>query len=137
MPAHCQKIRKKQMARNLSERQKKFLDVLFEEANGDAVTAKRLAGYSDNTPTTEIIAAVKEEVLERTNMYLARNAPRAAVAMVGAILDPTELGIKEKMNAAREILDRTGLVKTEKMQVEATNGLMILPPKDKDTSGED
>lgn len=125
------------MARNLSERQKKFLDVLFEEANGDAVTAKRLAGYSDNTPTTEIIAAVKEEVLERTNMYLARNAPRAAVAMVGAILDPTELGIKEKMNAAREILDRTGLVKTEKMQVEATNGLMILPPKDKDTSGED
>jgi len=39
------------MARNLTDRQKKFLDVLFEEANGDAVTAKKLAGYSDNTPT--------------------------------------------------------------------------------------
>jgi phage terminase small subunit len=120
------------MARNLTERQRKFLDVLFEEANGDAVTAKRLAGYSDNTPTTEVIAAIKDEVIERTNLYLARNAPRAAVAMATAILDPTELGIKEKMNAAREILDRTGLVKTEKMQVEATNGLMILPPKDSD-----
>jgi len=35
------------MARNLTDRQKKFLDVLFEEANGDAVTAKKLAGYSD------------------------------------------------------------------------------------------
>lgn len=125
------------MARNLTERQKKFLDVLFEEANGDAVTAKRLAGYSDNTPTTEIISAIRDEVLDRTNMYLARNAPRAAVAMVGAILDPTELGIKEKMNAAREILDRTGLVKTEKVQVEATNGLMILPPKDKETGVEE
>ena len=56
--------------------------------------------------------------------------------MAGAILDPTELGIKEKMNAAREILDRTGLVKTEKVQVEATNGLMILPPKDKDKDEE-
>lgn len=124
------------MARNLTERQKKFLDVLFEEANGDALTAKRLAGYSDNTPTTEIIAAIKDEVLERTNMYLARNAPRAAVAMANAILDPTELGIKEKMNAAREILDRTGLVKTEKVQVEASNGLMILPPKDSDKQEE-
>lgn len=124
------------MARNLTERQKKFLDVLFEEANGDALRAKQLAGYSDNTPTTDIIAAIKDEVLERTNMYLARNAPRAAVAMANAILDPTELGIKEKMNAAREILDRTGLVKTEKVQVEASNGLMILPPKDSDKQEE-
>lgn len=124
------------MARNLTERQKKFLDVLFEEANGDAVVAKRLAGYSDNTPTTDIVAAIKDEVVERTNLYLARNAPRAAVAMANAILDPTELGIKEKMNAAREILDRTGLVKTEKVHVEATNGLMILPPKDSDKQEE-
>lgn len=120
------------MARTLTERQQKFLDVLFEEANGDAVTAKRLAGYSDNTPTTEVTSALRDEILERTNLYLARSAPRAAVAMVQAILDPTELGIKEKMNAAREVLDRTGIVKTEKVQVEATNGLMILPPKDAD-----
>ena len=118
------------MARTLTERQQKFLDVLFEEANGDAITAKRLAGYSDNTPTSEVVSAIKDEILERTNLYLARSAPRAAVAMVQAIVDPTELGIKEKMNAAREVLDRTGLVKTEKVQVEATNGLMILPPKD-------
>lgn len=118
------------MARTLTERQQKFLEVLFEEANGDAVTAKRLAGYSDNTPTTEVTSALRDEILERTNLYLARSAPRAAVAMVQAILDPTELGIKEKMNAAREVLDRTGIVKTEKVQVEATNGLMILPPKD-------
>ena len=124
------------MSRNLTERQKKFLDALFEEANGDAVTAKRLAGYADSTPTSDIIATLKDELIERTNLYLARNAPRAAVAMAGAILDPTELGIKEKMNAAREILDRTGIVKTEKVQVEATNGLMILPAKDADTNQE-
>lgn len=125
------------MARNLTERQKKFLDVLFEEAGGDAVTAKRLAGYADSTPTSDIVATLKDEVLERTNLFLARSAPRAAVAMAGAILDPTELGIKEKLAAAREILDRTGIVKTEKMQVEATNGLMILPPKDNDKNESD
>jgi hypothetical protein len=124
------------MARNLTDRQKKFLDVLFEEANGDAVAAKRLAGYAESTPTIDIVSAIRDEVMDRTNLYLARNAPRAAVAMANAILDPTELGIKEKMNAAREILDRTGLVKTEKVQVEATNGLMILPAKDNDKNEE-
>ena len=60
---------------------------------------------------------------------MARNAPKAAMSMTGAMLDPTELGIKEKMVAAREILDRTGLVKTEKMQVEASGGVMLMPPK--------
>ncbi len=44
---------------------------------------------------------------------MARNAPKAAMAMVGALYDPTELGIRDKMQAAKELLDRTGLVKTE------------------------
>ena len=60
---------------------------------------------------------------------MARNAPKAAVAMVGGISDPTELGIREKMTAAKELLDRTGLVKTEKMQVEASGGVILMPPK--------
>ena len=33
------------------------------------------------------------------------------------------------MTAARELLDRSGLVKTEKMQVESTGGVMLMPPK--------
>ena len=38
------------------------------------------------------------------------------------------LGIRDKMSAAKELLDRTGLVKTEKMQVEAKGGVMLMPP---------
>ena len=115
--------------RQLTEKQQKFLEVLFEEARGDFVLAKRLAGYSDGTPTTDIVKALKDEVLERTNMYLARSAPRAAMAMVGALVDPTELGIKEKMSAAKEVMDRVGIIKSEKIQVESSGGVMILPPK--------
>ena len=37
------------MTRNLTEKQSKFLEVLFEEAGGDAVLAKKIAGYSNNT----------------------------------------------------------------------------------------
>jgi hypothetical protein len=33
------------------------------------------------------------------------------------------------MVAAKELLDRTGLIKTEKVQVEATGGVMLMPPK--------
>ena len=117
------------MSRQLNERQEKFLSVLFEEANGDVVTAKKLAGYSDNTQTSAIVKGLKEEILEATQLYMARNAPKAAMAMVGGLYDPTELGIRDKMSAAKELLDRVGLVKTEKMQVEASGGVMLMPPK--------
>ena len=117
------------MARELTERQKKFLSMLFDEAGGDVVTAKKLAGYSDATSTTEVVNSMKEEILESTQSFMARNAPKAAMAMVGGLFDPTELGIRDKMSAAKELLDRTGLVKTEKMQVEASGGVMLMPPK--------
>jgi len=117
------------MTRQYTENQVKFLDVLFDEAGGDVATAKKLAGYADGTSTTVVVKSLKEEILEATQQYMARNAPKAAVAMAGALLDPTELGLRDKMSAAKELLDRTGLVKTEKLQVEASGGVMLMPPK--------
>jgi phage terminase small subunit len=117
------------MSRTLTEKQQMFLNVLFEGANGDVVAAKKLAGYSENTPTTEVIKGLKDEIMEATQLYMSRNAPKAAMAMVSGLYDPTELGIRDKMAAAKELLDRTGLVKTEKLQVEATGGVMLMPPK--------
>ena len=120
------------MPRELNAKQQMFLDVLFEEANGDMVTAKKLAGYAEGTSTSAIVKGLKEEILEATQLFMARNAPKAAMAMVGGLHDPTELGIRDKMSAAKELLDRTGLIKTEKVQVEATGGVMLMPPKQVD-----
>ena len=117
------------MARQLTEQQQKFLDVLFDQAGGDIPLAKKLAGYAETTSTTHVIKGLKEEIIDATQTYLSRNAPKAAMAMVGALYDPTELGIRDKMQAAKELLDRTGLVKTEKVQVEAKGGVMLMPPK--------
>ena len=117
------------MARELTGKQKAFLQVLFDEAGGNMVTAKKMAGYSDSSSTAEIVKGLKEEILEATQMYMVQNAPKAAMAMTGALYDPTELGIRDKMSAAKELLDRVGLVKTEKMQVEASGGVMLMPPK--------
>ena len=116
--------------RKLTDKQQKFLDVLFDEARGDTVEAKRLAGYSINNSTTEIIKSIKEEIMEVTKLYMARNAPRAAMSLVDGMVEPTQLGLREKIIASKDLLDRVGLIKTEKVQVEASNGLMILPPKD-------
>ena len=117
------------MSKELTEMQQTFLQVLFDQAGGDVVTAKKLAGYADGTSTSDIVKSMKDEIMEATQMYMSRNAPKAAMAMVGGLYDPTELGLRDKMAAAKELLDRTGLVKTEKMQVESTGGVMLMPVK--------
>ena len=121
------------MAKQLTEQQQKFLDVLFDEAGGNLKKAMRLAGYSEGYTTTQLAKVLKEEIIEATQLYMALNAPKAAAAMVGAIDDPTELGLKEKMAAAKDLMDRAGLVKTEKVQVESNSGgVMLLPAKEKE-----
>ncbi len=120
------------MARNLTDNQRRFLEVLFEEAGGDVVRAKVLAGYKENSSTTAIVESLKDEIFDATKTYMSRVGPKAAVAYASALDDPTQLGIKEKMMAAGQILDRAGLVKTEKVAVESSGGLFILPPKNSD-----
>jgi len=52
------------------------------------------------------------------------------MAMGNALIDPTELGIRDKMTAAKDLLDRAGLIKTEKVNVESSGGLFVLPAKE-------
>jgi hypothetical protein len=120
------------MARNLTENQQKFMEVLFDEAQGDVVLAKKLAGYSEKTPTRLIVDSLKDEIAEATRTYFARSAPKAVMALAGALNDPTELGLKEKMAAAKDLLDRAGLGKVEKMEVTGGGGVFYLPPKEGD-----
>ena len=44
--------------------------------------------------------------------------------------NPTDLGNKERMLAAKDVLDRSGFKATDKVEVSSTNPLFILPPKD-------
>ena len=120
------------MMKSLTEKQQRFLEVLFDQADGNVMVAKQLAGYSDNTSTTEVIRGLKDEINDATKEYLARVAPRAAFAMGSALDNPTELGIRDKMTAAKDLLDRTGHNKTDKMEVTAPSGLFILPPKNEE-----
>ena len=118
------------MAKELTDQHKRFLEVLFADANGNISAAMRMAGFSEGYSRRSLTNYLKEEIIEATQLYIAMAAPKAAVAMISAIDDPTELGLKEKMSAAKDLLDRAGLVKTEKVQVESTGGIMVLPAKE-------
>ena len=50
--------------------------------------------------------------------------------MFSVMADPTDLGVKEKMLAAKDILDRAGFTKTDKVEVKAAEPLFILPAKE-------
>jgi len=117
------------MARPLTDQQKLFLEVLFEEANGDFVAAKKLAGYHPTYPTSSIVKTLEDEIINATKQFLSRSGPKAAVGLVGVLDDPTQWGVKEKLAAAKDILDRIGVSKTEKIDINS-NGLFILPAKD-------
>ena len=118
------------MARNLTEKQRKFLDVLFEEAQGSPVKALKLAGYAHGISSTSILNSLQDEVAELTKKFLATRGPQAAWSMMEILNNPTDLGNKEKMAAAKDLLDRAGFVKTEKVEVKTESPLFILPPKE-------
>jgi hypothetical protein len=120
------------MAKELTDQHNRFLEVLFADANGNINHAMRMAGFSEGYSRRSLTNYLKEEIIEATQLYIAMAAPKAAVAMINAIDDPTELGLKEKMSAAKDLLDRAGLVKTEKVQVESTGGIMVLPAKERE-----
>ena len=117
--------------RELTTKQNTFLQVLFDEAGGDSSKAKVLSGYSEASSTSEIVRSLKDEILELTKEYLAVNAPKAANALINVLDHPAELGNQHRLNAAKELLDRVGIHKTDKVEVTTPNGIMILPPKDK------
>ena len=113
----------------LTEKQQKFLDVLFEEARGNPVEAKKLAGYSDNVATASITNSLKEQIADLTKKFISSSATKAAYSMFEVMHSPTDLGNKEKMVAAKDVLDRSGFIKTDKVEVTAASPLFILPPK--------
>jgi hypothetical protein len=49
---------------------------------------------------------------------------------MNVMTNPTDLGNKEKMAAAKDFLDRAGFVKTDKVEVKSESPLFILPPKE-------
>jgi hypothetical protein len=121
------------MNRKLTEKQEKFLEVLFDgEAKGDVRKAMKIAGYGPHTPSSQVTGPLANEIAELTTKFIAQSSTKAAYTMFSVMQDPADLGVKEKMAAAKDLLDRAGFTKTEKVEVKSSDPLFILPAKEKD-----
>ena len=128
--------------KELTPQQKIFLEALFGEAEGNFREAMRAAGYSDMTTRKEIITTLGDEIVQMASGYLALNAPKAAVKLVGVLDNPDKPGNPNLLKAAAEILNRVGVARSAgdvNLKV-PSGGLVILPAKgsfDKNNSAED
>ena len=115
-----------------TDKQQLFIQSLFGAARGNANEAMRLSGYSPNYSSTELIKNLKDQILEYGETYLAMHTPKAVMGLVDIIDDPVEPGNREKLSAINSLMDRVGLVKTEKVlhQGGENKVIFILPPKD-------
>jgi len=119
--------------RSLTDTQEKFLDVLFGEAKGIPKKAGELAGYSEHS-YPKVLRNLKSEIVSRAESYLATHSAKAATKMVDMLdEDGTTPHANIRMEAAKQILDRIGIAKKEKIDInmKAVHGLFILPAKDK------
>ena len=121
------------MPKELTELQEKLLNALFGEAKGNYAKAMRIAGYASSTNSHVIVQSLRSEIIERAELEMAANAPKAVMSMVGVLDDPTAIGNRELLSASQQLLDRVGLSKVEKLNVSSDKpiGLFILPEKKK------
>ena len=115
--------------RNLTEKQEAFLNHLV-DTGGDFKKSAELAGYSGNH--YQILKALKNEVVDLASDVLAREAPTAAFKLIEVMKsDKPVPQANNKLAAAQTILDRAGVVKTDKLDVNhnVSGGIFILPEK--------
>lgn len=115
--------------RNLTEKQQAFLNNLV-ETGGDFKKSAELAGYSGNH--YQILKSLKSEVVDIASDVLAREAPTAAFKLIEIMNSNKPVPqANNKLAAAQTILDRAGVVKTDKLDVNhnVSGGIFILPEK--------
>jgi phage terminase small subunit len=116
--------------RNLTEKQQSFLDNIV-TTEGDFKKSAELAGYSGNH--YQILKSLKQEVVDLASDVLARSAPKAAFKLIEMVeSDRPVPQASQKLAAAQTILDRVGVSKTDRVEVNhnVQGGIFVLPAKD-------
>ena len=122
----------KTQEKSLTDTQEKFLDALFGEAQGNPKRAGELAGYSEHS-YPKVLRNLKDEIVKRAENYLAIHSAKAATKMVNMLEeDGTTPHASIRMEAAKQILDRIGIVKKDQVDINMNlkHGMFILPAKD-------
>ena len=113
--------------RELTDKQKSFLQYLV-ETQGDAAEAAKKAGYKSHYH--HVVKTLKSEILELTQEVLANSAPKAAFKLV-EIMESKKpiIQANNKLAAAQTLLDRVGVSKVDKVDVNhyVGGGIFLMP----------
>ena len=123
-------LAEKSKKKELTEMQQIFLDNVV-TTGGDLKKAAELAGYKGNH--YQVIKSLKDELVDMAQNLLAHNAPKAAMKLVEVMeSDRPVPQASSKLQAAQTILDRVGVAKTERLNIDhnVSGGLFILPQKE-------
>jgi hypothetical protein len=116
----------------LSENQENFLRLFWDSGcDGDPKQIALAAGYAESSVYLAV-KSLENEILELTKLYLIQHAPKAARQIVDVMTSDEPIrGVKDKLLAATTVLDRVGIVKQDKMEVEHTHsgGVFLIPTK--------
>lgn len=119
--------------RKYTEKQQSFLDAMYDSNTGDIRQAMTVAGYDSSAPSTFLLQSLSSELIEIATHTLAKNAPRAANKIVDIMTSDMPIPqVNQKLQAAQTLLDRVGVVKEQKMNVEhnVSGGIFIIPAKE-------
>lgn len=122
--------------KELTELENSFLNALFDpkKAAGDPKVAFELAGYKDTSNTYHVLDRLKNEIIDRATHVLAAHTPKAVLGLIKGLTEEesTKPGIKIRVEVAKQILDRVGIVKKEKIEIDnrISGGIFILPAKE-------
>ena len=122
-------LQENKRSKTLTEKQQKFLDCLI-DTNGNPKEAAKLAGYTGNH--YQVVRALKDEIIDLSTDVLSHSAPEAAFKLVDIMQTDRPIPqISNKLQAAQSILDRVGVPKKERLEVNHNNtgGVFILPAK--------
>jgi len=120
--------------RQLTDKQESLLRLYWESGClGNPQHLARDAGYTSYNGAYLAIKSLKDEMLELAEIFLVQNAPKAAGTLVEAMnADEPIPGIKDRLDAAKSLLDRVGLGKRDRstVDVNVSGGVFLIPTKD-------
>lgn len=122
--------REKDRGKKYTPKQRKFLNLLVKNEFKDVSKCAKDAGYKNNY--WQLVSSLKEDIKEISEAVLLGSSPEAALTMTTILsADKPIANAQTKLAAAKEILDRTGIIKEEKSTVnhQVSGGIFLLPTK--------
>ena len=91
-----------------------------------------MAGYSESTTVKEVIAPLRQEILDHAQSFLSAHSPKAIMKLVSMLDNPNQPGASNLLKTIQMIVDRVGLTekREEHTMTVPSGGIFILPAKE-------